>query len=401
MAASLFSLFLCGSVVLIHSHIDPPPWCRDEESMTALHDPTQLPADLPIPTDDGACLHLRGMALPDLLLPSTSGEERMLSQLHGPNYAKGVVLFFYPRTGVPGQPPNLGPRGEEWDSIPGARGCTPQSCGFRDLHAEFAELRVNVFGVSTNTTEHQREFRERMHVPFHFLSDDHLKLVDALNLPTFEFPCESGGPGTMMKRMALYAEPDPQGVLRIRRVWYPVFPPNENAMKVLAWLRQRASVTIRPKNPGDQDFILDELHRVWHSTRIWSLRRRHNAEHLPAWIAEVGDEPVGLMTYDLNHGCDQLEVITLSVRRENLGIGARLLEVAEDLARTQGCARAFLTTTNDNLRALGFYQRQGWKMVAVHRYNADLARRLKPVMPKVADNGLPIRDEVEMEWELR
>ncbi len=195
--------------------------------MQPSHDPHQLPEGLPVPTDDGAAAHLRGGLLPDLRLPSTRGERIALAELKAP-----TVLFFYPRTGVPGQPPNRGFRGEDWDEIPGARGCTPQSCGFRDAHADFAALGVSLFGLSTQTTDFQAEFKQRNHVPFEFLSDSELQLVRALRLPTFEFPVESGGPNTLIKRMSWFVL---EG--RIEHVWYPIFPPNENAPRVLEWLR--------------------------------------------------------------------------------------------------------------------------------------------------------------------
>jgi peroxiredoxin len=184
-----------------------------------------LPRGLPVPVDDGAAEHLRGAAVPPIRLPSTRGGAVDLAALT----AAPTVLFFYPRTGERGVP-----AGPDWDLIPGARGCTPQSCGFRDLHAEFAALGVRVAGVSTQTTSYQREFVERNHVPFDLLSDAALRLTRALRLPTFEFPVASGGPTTLIKRMAWYAD----GGL-IEHVWYPVFPPDKNAETVLAWLRSR------------------------------------------------------------------------------------------------------------------------------------------------------------------
>jgi peroxiredoxin len=143
-----------------------------------------------------------------------------------------AVFFFYPRTGEPGRA-----AGPEWDAIPGARGCTPQSCGFRDLHREFVGRGVTVFGVSTQETGYQREFVERNHVPFELLSDAGLRLTRALRLPTFEYPVERGGPTTLIKRMAWYVE---RG--RIEKIWYPVFPPDRNAETVLEWLRARDRV---------------------------------------------------------------------------------------------------------------------------------------------------------------
>ena len=115
----------------------------------AVRDVYTLPPDLPVPADDGAADHLRGAVVPSLALPATSGGVVDLAGLARPP----AVLFFYPRTGQPGQS-----AGRDWDLIPGARGCTPQSCGFRDLHAEFRALGVSVAGVSTQTTEYQREF---------------------------------------------------------------------------------------------------------------------------------------------------------------------------------------------------------------------------------------------------
>ena len=140
------------------------------------HDPTFLPPDIPVPQDDGAAKHLTGTKLPDLALPATSGPAVDLSKLKG-----RVVVYVYPRTGVPGvdAPPG-------WDDIPGARGCTPQSCGFRDHFAELKALGVgHVYGVSTQDTAYQREAAERLHLPFPILSDADLKLTHALKLPTF------------------------------------------------------------------------------------------------------------------------------------------------------------------------------------------------------------------------
>jgi peroxiredoxin len=193
--------------------------------MAGVADASTLPANLPVPIDDGAADHLRGAAVPSLALASTSGALVSLAGLaSGP-----AVLFFYPRTGERGM--SAGP---EWDLIPGARGCTPQSCGFRDLHGEFRALGVTVAGVSTQTIAYQREFVERTHVPFDLLSDADLVLTRSLRLPTFEFPVTSGGPTTLIRRMAWWLEGG-----RIAQVWYPVFPPDKNAETVLTWVRTR------------------------------------------------------------------------------------------------------------------------------------------------------------------
>jgi len=198
-------------------------------------DPTSahsLPAGLPVPVDDGAADHLPGTVLPAVALPSTAGGTVRLDMVT----AGRAVLFFYPRTGEAGK--SAGP---EWDAIAGARGCTPQSCGFRDLHRDFEALGVRVLGASTQTTEYQREAVERLHLPFEVLSDADLVLTRALRLPTFEYPVPSGGGSTLIKRMAWYVEGG-----RIEKVWYPVFPPDRNAELVLEWLGERARLIRAP-----------------------------------------------------------------------------------------------------------------------------------------------------------
>lgn len=352
--------------------------------------PHTLPPELPVPEDDGAALHLHGAEVARVSLPATDGREVDLRELA----SRPAVLFFYPRTGVPGQPPNLGFKGEEWDSIPGARGCTPQSCGFRDRHGEFAALGVRVLGVSTNTTEHQREFKSRNHVPFEFLSDSGLALTRAMRLPMFAFPVESGGPNTLIRRMAWYCE---GASPRIRKVWYPVFPPDKNAETVLAWVRQRRAIEVRPVGPADAAFVREELTKHWGSMGIWSLGRMIRADQIPGFVARVGGEAAGLVTYAFDSGGYQCEVVTLSTRLENRGVGERLLEAATDAAREAGCSRAYLTTTNDNLRAIGFYQKRGWRLAALHKGNVDEARARHPVIPVMGLNGIPLRDEIELE----
>jgi peroxiredoxin len=180
----------------------------------------ELPESLPIPTDDGACDHLPGMRLPPVALPSTAGKRVDLSELSGK-----TVVYCYPRTGRPGE--DL-PRG--WDDIPGARGCTPQSCAFRDHHVELRAFDVRVFGLSTQSTEYQREAAGRLHLPFNLLSDEGLDFAKTLGLPTFEV---EGMP--LIKRLTLVIDDG-----RIEKVFYPVFPPGENAQEVIDWLHREA-----------------------------------------------------------------------------------------------------------------------------------------------------------------
>ena len=176
----------------------------------------ELPEGIPPPVDDGACDHLPGMQLPPVPLPSTSGKPVDLSRLPGK-----TVVYCYPRTGRPDE--DL-PRG--WDEIPGARGCTPQSCAFRDHHAELRALSARVFGLSTQDTGYQREAVERLHLPFELLSDEGLAFAKALNLPTFEVEGM-----ILIKRLTLVIHDG-----QIERVFYPVFPPGEDVGEVIEWL---------------------------------------------------------------------------------------------------------------------------------------------------------------------
>jgi len=185
----------------------------------------QLPDGLPVPEDDGATDHLLGQMLPQLTLESSQGSVsvRALSM-------NRLVLYIYPRTGHPDTA-----AGPEWDAIPGARGCTPQSCAFRDHQAALQRLGADVAGLSAQPLEEQVEFAERNHIPYPVIADPERKLGAALRLPTFEYPVDRGGPTTLIKRMAWYVE---RG--RVERIWYPVFPPGRNAEIVLGWLRERA-----------------------------------------------------------------------------------------------------------------------------------------------------------------
>ncbi len=188
------------------------------------HNPLDLPANLPVPVDDGACTHLSGMRLPSISLMSTAGRTVDLAELRG-----RTVVYCYPRTGRPDQEV---PKG--WDEIPGARGCTPQSCAFRDHYAQFEALGVRVFGLSTQTTEYQREAVTRLHLPFALFSDKDLTLTRALRLPTFEFAWSFGAqPAELIKRLTLVLNDG-----RIEHVFYPVFPPDKDAEQVQAWLKQ-------------------------------------------------------------------------------------------------------------------------------------------------------------------
>jgi peroxiredoxin len=177
----------------------------------------ELPADLPVPQDDGAAGHLTGLQMPDIALRATDGTRVSLASLTG-----RTVIYAYPKTGAPGVPSPDG-----WDLIPGARGCTPQSCGFRDHFGALRSLGVaHLFGLSTQESAYQREAVERLHLPFAILSDENLELANTIRLPTFEVAGM-----ILLKRLTLVID---DGV--ITKVFYPVFPPDRNAQEVIAWL---------------------------------------------------------------------------------------------------------------------------------------------------------------------
>lgn len=188
--------------------------------LTKHHNPLELPEDLPIPIDDGACDHLPGMMIPSMVLKTTSNELIDIAQLKS-----RVVIYCYPRTGKPGVLPPPG-----WDDLPGARGCTPQSCAFKNHHAAFVLKGIQVFGLSTQDTAYQQEAVERLHLPFPLLSDQELCFARALHLPTFHVEGME-----LIKRLTLVCT---EG--KIDKVFYPVFPPDKNAEHVMAWLLTQA-----------------------------------------------------------------------------------------------------------------------------------------------------------------
>ena len=178
---------------------------------------SELPQGLPVPKDDGAASHLPDMRMPRITHRSTRDRAVDLGDLG----KRRTVIYIYPRTGRPDRPVPA-----EWDAIPGARGCTPESCGFRDHFAEITTLGAGVYGLSTQDSEYQKEAVERLRLPFELLSDSHFAATEALRLPTFEFDGER-----LLKRLTLVVRDD-----RIEHVFYPVFPPDLHAEAVATWL---------------------------------------------------------------------------------------------------------------------------------------------------------------------
>ncbi|MBL1142564.1 MAG: redoxin family protein [Proteobacteria bacterium] len=178
----------------------------------------QLPEDIPVPEDDGACDHLTGIIIPKIILNATNSEEINIGNLHG-----YTVIYIYPMTGQP----NIAlPEG--WDSIPGARGCTPQSCSFRDIHSDLIQY-ASIYGLSSQVTDYQFEAKSRLHLPFELLSDTNFLLKQKLSLPTFSHEGVE-----RYKRVTLILKNN-----LIKKVFFPVFPPDENPTDVLNWLEQQ------------------------------------------------------------------------------------------------------------------------------------------------------------------
>jgi peroxiredoxin len=202
------SLFALATAGLAGQQKDPP---------VKKNDLYNIPADLPVPVDDGACKHLVGMQVPRITLVSTANQRVNMAEAG----RERTVVYCYPRTGKPGA---AIPNG--WDAIPGARGCTPETCSFRDHYKQLRELKTQVFGLSTQTTEYQQEVVERLHLPFAILSDADFAFTNALRLPTFEFEGVR-----LLKRLTLILSSG-----KIEKVFYPVFPPDKHAEEVVAWL---------------------------------------------------------------------------------------------------------------------------------------------------------------------
>jgi len=236
-------------------------------------DPYALPKGLPVPVDDGACRHLLGMKMPALLLPSTRAHDVNLADVSGVK----AVFFFYPETGTPGA---FIPEG--WNEIPGACGCTPQSCAFRDQYLEFKRIGFDVFGVSTQNLDEQGEFAKRNNLPYELLNDSDFRVTKALQLPTFEFESK-----TFVKRLALVVE---RG--KIEKVFYPVFPPDKNAKAVLDYLRARLLESYKGviiEESLEDKSILSELRIL--ETEVEKVTDRNKTPWLKLWTKHTVEVP--------------------------------------------------------------------------------------------------------------
>jgi peroxiredoxin len=335
-------------------------------------DLNKLPAGLPVPEDDGACTHLPGKQIPSLTLPSTAGRAVNLADTS----KTPTIFFFYPRTGRPEAPVPSG-----WNQIPGARGCTPQSCGFRDHHAEFGRLGVQIFGVSSQSSDYQREFVARNRIPYEILSDEKYSLTDALMLPTFEYNSMR-----LIKRLALFVENS-----IIQMVFYPVFPPDKNADEVLGWLRRKRGseqAEIKDVTQPAPRWSLNLATRTWHrsgyeistdATRLdlnfvhRELSRSYWSPDVPRAVVEraIANSIVfGLYRKDgrqvgfarlvtdaatFAYLCD----VVITQRERGAGLGKWLNECVISHPDLQGLRRWMLATRD----AHGLYKNTGWMPV--------------------------------------
>jgi len=322
----------------------------------------QLPHNLPMPKDDAGARHLPGSLLPKIELACTSGQLLALHEL--PPLS---VLFFYPRTGVPGEPVKLGFAGESWESIPGAQGCTPQCIGFRDTFQTFAERGIGVFGVSTQSRVFQQEFQKRQAIPFHFLSDENLHLTNALNLPTFDFPVSEGGSKKLLKRMAWVVF---QGI--IQQVWYPVFPPDACAQEVLGWLIPRTIlfhgfVREKIRYQLEQTILPDELANVFSSSGISRptsdaarLGRMLSFSNVTISARDMSGRLIGVLRGLTDFSwCTYVSDLAVTSDHQKQGIGKELLEAAKTFSGPQ-CTLIL----NSAPKATTYYPKIGMSTVA-------------------------------------
>ena len=318
-----------------------------------------LPDNLPIPLDDKLVDHLQGLKIPPVDLRSTSGAVINLEEAAN----DPMVLFIYPRAGSPISPnKNV----EAWDLLPGARGCTPQTCGYRDLHQEFLALGVQVFGLSIQSPEIQQEFAHRMQIPFQILSDENYKFTDALKLPTFEFEGER-----LIKRMAFFITES-----RIQKIFYPVFPPDQNASDVLQWLTDETRpfkfLHIRPIDSTDfaQWLPLWEAYNSFYkrtvpleiSAKTWE-RFLNPSEPMFALVAESKGQIVGFVHYLFHRNtatehdvCYLQDLFTAEPARAQ-GVGKALINAVYEKAKNKGSDRVYWQTHKSNEIAKALYDK--------------------------------------------
>jgi RimJ/RimL family protein N-acetyltransferase len=341
----------------------------------------QLPPDLPVPVDDGAADHLEGLALPTLRLGSAQGGEVDLAELG----AGLLVVYVYPHTGIPGEPLPAG-----WDDIPGARGCTPQNCAYRDAAAEFAALGAELAGLSTQDAGEQREFAAREHIGYPLLNDSGLALAERLTLPTFEVEG-----ATLYRRLTFIAR---EG--RIVKTFYPVFPPDSDSAQALGWLREHPGLPLPAPPLSDSVVQLrpwrgDDLAAVEAATSDPEIVRRNGVpepfdarrwleampgerargEALRLLIADADDDEMlgalGLSGIDAERRSADLGYWILAGRRGD-GIAGRAVGLLCEWAFAElGLAAIRARTDADNVPSRRLLERLGFRLEEV----ADLAGR--------------------------
>jgi peroxiredoxin/GNAT superfamily N-acetyltransferase len=350
-----------------------------------------LPDNLPRPVDDGQTAHLLGAKIPEVVLESTLEKEVNLFLKCQPP----TVLFIYPRAGSPLEP-NTNP--ELWDAIPGARGCTPQSCGFRDLISEFTALGVNVLGLSIQSPMVQKEFVERNHIGFPILSDHQYRLTKGLNLPTFEFDGE-----WLIKRMALFIK---DGI--IQKVFYPVFPPDKNAEEVLVWLKGKriSDLKIVKFNSTEHSELIEPLTALLHAAYAPLAARgmRYLATHQPpqktlerlnegeSYLAFEADQLIGTVTLyreKLSSSCEYYRragvfsfgQFAIKPEFQGRGFGSMMMTMLEDRARELGAVELALDTSEHADDLIRLYEKRGYRQVAFAQW--DVTNYRSVIMSKV------------------
>jgi peroxiredoxin/GNAT superfamily N-acetyltransferase len=357
-----------------------------------------LPPDLPVPVDDGGAHHLPGLPIPPLGLPSTAGRTVRLDEQETSEAEKSAVtvVYVYPRTGRPDEdaPPGL-------DAIPGARGCTPQSCAYRDHHAEIRQLGGRVFGLSTQATAYQREMAERLHLPYEVLSDERLELTRALGLPTFQYR-----DWTLNRRCTLLLE---RG--RIADVFYPVFPPDADASRVLGWLRTRRDYRVRPAVVSDLPHlpaIEEAAARVFEPLALQVLGEAGDGVSPAAfaaaqeagllWVAATPEgTPVGFALVELREpGAAHLRELDVLPEHGRRGAGRRLVREVQSWARQRGFSSVTLTTFRDVPWNAPWYQRLGFRVLAP----GELSPALRQVLTEEVRGGIGPEGRVAMRWDI-
>jgi len=356
-----------------------------------MKDLSKLPDDLPVPVDDGACAHLPGTRIPSVPLTATTGEIVNLGALPGT-----VVAYVYPMIGRPDSQPLLG-----WNEIPGARGCTPQSCAFRDHHAELNSLGARVFGVSAQPLEDQKEAKVRLGLPFELLNDSRFALAEAMRLPTFEYV-----KSVFLKRITIVAM---NGI--IWKVFYPVFPPHRNAEDVIEWLTKRLTMPAPPVmfdvraameiqsysskraveiadlyhqsvHAIDPSLYTPEQKEAWAPTPPDYERWSERLNEKRPFMAIIDDRVVGFMELDAD---GHIDCAYTHPEFQGMGVASALYEHVLAEARSRNINRLYVEAS---FIAKPFFEHRGFSLVRENRVQRNGRTLVNFVLEKYPGPGL-------------